>query len=471
MCHYRHCGKSLHREIMEKLKILTIISCAASLFVGVASSLPGKTIPEVKYQIDSLRNAVYDDSIFDVATPKIYASLLDSLLDVHPGAPQTKSQQPLPRWFFLPIVYTDYKITDSIDNFAADYSGNPATAWVEDAIALNRRMRALNEYVYFSDPSIVRYNIRTLPNPPKQFTAVVNDELHTIVIEETGPGEANAIIHNTSKGLIHWLHTFGASLQFSQAYISPNWYQGGNNNINMIADLSYNIKLNQKLHPNLLFETNVKYRLGTNSAPDDSLRAYNISEDLFQINSTFGLKAVNKWYYTVNAQFKTQLLNSYKKNTNDLKSALLSPGELNAGIGMTFNTSNKKKTFTLDASISPFSYNLMICTSDRIDHTSFNIDKDKTTSSKYGSSAECKIAWVITSNIKLASRLFAFSDYDRFYADFENTLVFEINKYLTSQIFAHLRYDTLTPYSDPDWHKLQVKEILSLGFTYKFATI
>lgn len=457
---------------MEEIKrIFTILSCAASLLVASASSSPVKTIPAVQYKIDSLKEAIYSDSIFDVAPPKIYASLLDSLLDVNYGAPQVKTQQPLPRWFFLPIVYTDYKITDSIDNFQADYSGNPALVWVEDAVALNRRMHALNEYVYFSDPTVVRYNMRTLPNPPKQFTAVVNDELHTIVIEETAPVEANAIIHNTSKGLIHWLHTFGATLQFSQAYVSPNWYQGGNNNINMITDLSYNIKLNQKLHPKLLFETNVKYRLGINSAPDDSLRAYNISEDLFQVNSTFGLKAVEKWYYTVNAQFKTQLLNSYKSNTNNLKSGLLSPGELNAGIGMTYNTANKDKTFTLDASISPLSYNLMICTSDRIDHTSFNIDKNKTTSSKYGSSAEVKIAWIISSNVKLSSRFFAFSDYERFYADFENTLVFEINKYLTSQVFAHLRYDTLTPYSDPNWHKLQIKEILSLGFAYKFSTI
>lgn len=449
------------------------MSCATSICMMSASLSPGRAIPAVKYQIDSLRNAAYSDSIFDVATPKIYASLLDSLLDVNSDVdlPQIKTQQQLPRWFFLPIVYTDYKITDSIDNFQADYSGNPAFTWVEDAVALNRRMQALNEYVYFTDPSIVKYNMRTLPNPPKQFTAVVNDELHTIVIEETVPGEANAIIHDTSKGLIHWLHTFGATLQFSQAFVSPNWYQGGNNNINMITDLSYNIKLNQKLHPTLLFETNVKYRFAANSAPDDSLRSYNISEDLFQLNSTFGLKAVEKWYYTVNAQFKTQLLNSYKKNTNNLKSAFLSPGELNAGIGMTFNTANKKKTFTLDASLSPLSYNLMICTNTHIDPTSFNIEKGKKTSSKYGSSAECKIAWQLTSNIKLASRFFAFSDYERFYADFENTLVFEINKYLTSQIFAHLRYDTLTPYSDPDWHKLQIKEILSLGFAYKFSTI
>ena len=32
----------------------------------------------------------------------------------------------------------------------------------------------------------------------------------------------------------------------------------------------------------------------------------------------------------------------------------MSPGELNVGVGMTYNYANPKKTFTLDASISPF---------------------------------------------------------------------------------------------------------------------
>ena len=35
-----------------------------------------------------------------------------------------------------------------------------------------------------------------------------------------------------------------------------------------------------------------------------------------------------------------------------------------------------------------------------------------------------------------------------------------------------MRYDSSTPAcDDPDWHKFQFKEILSFGFSYKFATI
>ena len=66
---------------------------------------------------------------------------------------------------------------------------------------------------------------------------------------------------------VNWLRSFDGSVQFSQAYISPNWYQGGNNNLNMIANAIYNVKLNQAFYPNLLFDTTVQYKLGVYSAP------------------------------------------------------------------------------------------------------------------------------------------------------------------------------------------------------------
>ena len=70
------------------------------------------------------------------------------------------------------------------------------------------------------------------------------------------------------------------------------------------------------------------------------------------------------------------------------------------------------------------------------------------------------------------SSMFAFSDYESFYADWENTVIFEINRFLTTELRANLRYDTETPAcDDPSWKKLQVKEILSIGFAYKFSSL
>lgn len=208
-----------------------------------------------------------------------------------------------------------------------------------------------------------------------------------------------------------------------------------------------------------------------NNAPDDELRDYNISEDIFQWNMTVGYKSTKRWYYSMSTQFKTQLLNNYKPNSTTLKAAFMSPGELNVGVGMTYNYANKKKTFTFDASISPFSYNMKTCLRKRMNETSFGIEEGRKTVSEYGSSAEGKLQWKMCDNITLRSRMFVFTDYDYIQGDWENTIQFTINRFLTTQIFVHMRYDSTSPIiEDTDWHKFQLKEILSFGFTYKFNT-
>lgn len=379
---------------------------------------------------------------------------------------------PLSPELFINPIYTHYRIFDEKDPFAAELSGNPYLEWIERGNAISDRNARIWQRFMVANPGLVKKNIAFMEKPPQLFYAEVNPKDHTIdikPIEAVTPGKLEVEVQKR-----HWIRAFSASLQFSQAYVSPNWYQGGNNNLNILANIYYNVKLNPAYHPNLLFENTFQYKLGLNSVTDDQYRNYAISEDLLQINSTFGLKAASKWYYSVNAQFKTQILNSYVRNTMQLNSALLSPGDLTAGLGMTYNYANAKKTFTFDASIAPLSYNLKICTrsNDQIAHSTWNIAPDRSTKSNFGSSAEAKLGWQITHNINFRSRVFFFTDYSSIQADWENTLAMDINRYLATQIYVHARYDSSTPRcDDPSWHKLQIKEILSFGITYKFSSI
>ena len=337
---------------------------------------------------------------------------------------------------------------------------------------LGRRMRSMRQHLFFEHPELVKYSESTLPEAPAPYIAVLNPKDFSVSVrQDITPAESPTIQAEAVKKR-HWIRKFAASLQFSQAYVSPNWYQGGNNNLNALASIVYNVKLNDAYHPNLLFETNFQYKLGMNSAPDDSIHAYNISEDILQVNTTFGLKAAKHWYYSLTGQFKTQVLNSYTVNSQDLASAFLSPGELTAGLGMTYTLANAKKTFSMTMSIAPVSYHLITCINDKLDPTVYGIPEGKKCDNQFGSSFDLTLKWQITHNISLNSHLFSFSDYKSIQADWENTLAFAINSFLTTQIYAHLRYDSQTP-RDPDsrWKKLQVKEIFSIGFAYSFASI
>ena len=373
-----------------------------------------------------------------------------------------------PSRLFGDMVYNKWKL--GIDTVSLKY--RPQTSrfeWVARQKRLQNRLTQIKQNTYFANPDLVPYNEKLLPD----YHAKVDPKKATIVIEEDPLAVSQ--VKDAPKPVDikrkNWLHDFQASLHFSQAYNSPNWYQGGNNNLNIICQGIHSVKLNQAFYQNIMFENIIQYKLALNSAPEDTLRNYSISEDLFQINTKFGIRAAKNWYYSVTSMFKTQMLNNYKSNTNNIKAAFLSPGELNIGLGMSYSHANKAKTFTFDTSISPLSYNLKICMDNRLNKEEFGIKQNSNTASQYGSNAEAKIKWKPAYNITYSSRMYLFTDYSYVQGDWEHTISFDVNRYLATQIYVHLRYDSsTTQIPDTKWHTWQLKEILSFGLTYKFST-
>lgn len=372
----------------------------------------------------------------------------------------------------MPLVFTNMEQLDTVSPIKQTFSDNPSLAWVEKEVYKINNVKKMRQNIFAFYPQYVRYNINTLPEPPKQFVAIVDPDQAVITIEELHT-ELNPDDHEITieKKRYNWIKNFNGNIQFSQAYNSPNWYQGGNSHLNLLVNALYNVKLNDTFYPNLIFETTFQYKLAINSTPDDQYRKYNISEDLFQINSKFGVRASKKWFYTITAQAKTQFLNNYQSNTNNMTASFLSPGELNVGLGMTYTHQNAKKTLDFNASISPASWNLKTCINKKIDPTEFDIKPGHKAVSQIGSSAEATLNWKLAYNITLASRLFVFTDYTYLQGDWENTITFTINKFLSTMIYVHLRYDSSTPkLDDTKWHRWQLREVLSFGFSYTFAT-
>lgn len=346
-----------------------------------------------------------------------------------------------------------------------------AGGWLERG----RRLRELDRWAVYegmiSDPVNIRYALWKLPEPVKlmrdNFTRasfVTNQDLPEPDAEDAQLSEPNIKKR-------HWLHKFDAGIQFSQAYLSPNWYQGGNNNLSLLTHIIWNVALNPVFHSNVMLESNLQYKLGLYSTPQDQLHKYSISEDLFEWNFKTGLKAAQKWFYSLTMRFKTQFLNNYIQNEPQMSASFLSPGEFNVGLGMTYSTTNKSKSLVFNASIAPISYNLKTCLNDKVDHVQFSMNPGQKTLSQVGSNGELTLNWKLTSNIQYQSRLFLFSNYRYFTGDWENTISFALNRFLSTQIYAHLRYDTSSDATyNTRWRHWMIKEILSFGFQYTFST-
>lgn len=265
--------------------------------------------------------------------------------------------------------------------------------------------------------------------------------------------------------LKHWISSLSNSLQISQIYVSENWYQGGTSNLNLIGSQVYSINY-KDYKDKILFENKVQWNLNISSAPDDTLRNYSISEDLFRIDSKFGYKAFGKIYYTTSIYFKTQFFNNYKKNTDTRTASFLSPGELSYNLGMSHNYTSKNSAFTSSASVSPFSYNMKTCIDEKIDPTKFGIEEGKKILHQFGSSFEANFKWEFMRNMYLTSRLYYFTSYKHVQFDFENSFNFILNRYFSTKIELKLRYDDSAEPNE-NGKFVQIKEMLSFGLFFR----
>lgn len=412
--------------------------------------------------VDSLTRTVYEMFPPFLSTPRILGGL-DEL-----QYPETELQMPSYPKLAGVVHYNDSTFSIIYPKTLPVEVTDPIPDWFKKSLRFQNQIHEAAYRMMISNPSTVEFADWNLPLPPRipnedySFKAFLKrmNLPEQIVYEE--PVLPEIVIKRRN-----WLHTFNVALQFSQAYVSPNWYQGGNSYLAGLFNFAWNVELNTVFYPKLLFQSSVEYKLAVNSNPKGSLHKYNTSQDLFQYNLKTGLKAFNHWFYSLNLLFNTQFFNAYPEDSMKRESTLLSPGTLNIGLGMTYTL--EKKRLNLTATISPLAYNLKTCIASDIDHEQFGIKQYRKSVSEIGSSAEINLTWKFTDNISWKSKLFLFSDYSYFLGDWENTFNFQLNRFLSTQIYLHPRFDSSAE-KRKSWGYWMIREVLSFGISYTFAT-
>ena len=259
-----------------------------------------------------------------------------------------------------------------------------------------------------------------------------------------------------------WTKGGSGYLQFSQNHISDNWYKGGESTKSLLSGLVLFANFNDKHR--IQFENKLEWKLGFITAPSDTLHSYKANNDLFRLTSKFGLKAIKSWYYTLSVDFKTQFFSNYQTNTDNLISAFFSPAELNVGLGMDFKYA-KDGVCNLSVLMNPVNYTLYTVLSDEVDPTKFNIEKGHKHQSVYGSRFEANLKWKVFKPLIWESRLSYTTNYEKALAEWENTFTFVVNKYLSTKLFVHARFDDGVKRKENGSY-FQLQEILSFGLNY-----
>lgn len=387
---------------------------------------------------------------------------------------------------FLPIIFKGKLLPDDLSYYDKDawktrvdipLPFTPDTIFKEEMLRRQIQNKAY-KYVEANYPNYFRYSMRDLPQD-KVIAKVITKPTYQpemIKVEsEADFSDVDAPVKFIPERRF-WTSHFESAIQFAQNYISPNWHKGGVSALNLTNRQYFVYNYNKD---KVQFTNELEWKTNVYTAPKDTLRDYKIGDDVLRLHSNIGYKAFNKWFYTLDATFQTQMFSNYAENTDNKLAGFLAPLNVNIGLGMKYDLNktfaNKRhKKLSLSANLAPLSYTFMYSTDKDIDLGRHGFKKDEATGeferklSQFGSTINATMTFQFNRNVSWYSRFYYFTSYDRMLGEFENRLTMAISRFFSTTILLNLRYDDAVSKNEDFDSYLQINEVLSFGFNYKW---
>ncbi|MDN5349102.1 MAG: hypothetical protein PWQ54_498 [Bacteroidales bacterium] len=275
-----------------------------------------------------------------------------------------------------------------------------------------------------------------------------------------------------------WKRGGNIGLNFSQSHLS-NWAAGGDNALNWQSILNYSVNYAYEKNK---WDNSISVALGYSHLGDAKAIK---TDDKIEINSLYGYKAAENFFYSLAFSFKTQFTDGfdYKNDSTNRISGFLVPAYITLGIGMEYKSSS---TFSIN--VAPVTGRVTIVNDqDLADKGEFGVDPaeydentgikiadGKTSRFEIGAKIAAILDIKLVENVNFNSKLELFSDYlhnpQNIDVDWQNLITMKINSWLNANISAHLIYDDDITIRDNDGNsgpRTQFKEVLSIGLSYK----
>ena len=409
------------------------------------------------------RNKVKDTLIVKSYTDSLrnYKQMLDTTSINIPDSDRD------PRTFYIFAPATFYY---SVAKDLLQTSDNTQTKQPYDS---SRDMDRIMMNIYLNHPNLVAKSERSLNRigaVHKEMDAPIKNKVQLVTkadalpIEEDDEEHFNLPMEIVVKKPNFWKYSGDYYLQMLQNYVSSNWYKGGESNYSMVASVTMQANYNNKQKVKL--DNKLEMKLGFQTSRGDTLHSFKTSEDLIRYTGKLGLQASKKWYYSLQLIAYTQFMRGYKSNDKKVYSDILSPLNINLSVGMDYNVVWFNKKLTGNIHLAPLAYNFKYVGRKEL-ATRYGLDEGKHTLNDFGSECTVDLTWAFTNTIKWKTRLYGYTTYERAEVEWENTISFQFNKYITSNLFIYPRFDDGAK-EDESHGYWQLKEYMSIGFAYSF---
>ena len=290
-----------------------------------------------------------------------------------------------------------------------------------------------------------------------------------IVAPKTGEGESEAFDPNGTstdeEKVAKWTIASTNSLNFSQMSLT-NWAAGGQGSIALNAYTDWSAKLSKGRH---LWENRFQAAYGFIQAFED---VYKKSDDKLILDSKWGFQAYDKLYISSAFNFTSQMTQGYDypKDEDPRKiSSFMAPGYFSLGLGIDY------KPFSfVSVSASPLT-SKMVIVADSLLRTRYGNAADNAVRMELGAQIKVDLKKEVFQNVTVATDLSLFSNYLSKPSNIKvtwNLLIdMKVNKFLSANFRLNMLYDDEISITDRNGNtgpRLQIKEVLGVGLTYKF---
>jgi hypothetical protein len=210
---------------------------------------------------------------------------------------------------------------------------------------------------------------------------------------------------------------------------------------------------------------------------DQTNSGYKKTDDRFDFLSKYGRKAFSDFYYSGLVNFKTQFTPGYNA-TNVKISNLLAPAYLLGAIGMNYQPNKYFNVF-----VAPITGKMTIVNDTVLSNAgAFGVNPGEKSLKEFGGYARIiysrnDFKAEILKNLSFTTKLDLFSNFlnkpQNIDVSWETLISMKVNKYISVNLNTHLLYDADTKMDTTgdgiaDKAKVQFKEILGVGISYKF---
>ncbi|MEI6139359.1 MAG: DUF3078 domain-containing protein [Mariniphaga sp.] len=303
-----------------------------------------------------------------------------------------------------------------------------------------------------------------------KLTRFTESQNRSILFEQKAPDKKLKKVELKKIVYPAWSLFGNGSIGFTQTSLS-NWAKGGESSLALLLMSKYNANYSKD---KVKWENSAEFRYGISQTKTRGLEK---NDDKFELQSRLGYSAFKKWFYSGEANFRTQLAPGYTFPDKDHPiSAFMAPGYLTMSIGMDYKPN---KDFSLF--LAPFT-----------SKTTFVRDTVMIAPSKFGLEPGKKQLWepgiivkanwhrAITENITYDTKGEFFNNYrytfQKFAFEWEQVVIMRVSRLINARVMTQMVYDYNTKFPVLDVlgkeigrkPKLQFKELFTIGLTYKF---